>query len=547
MEGLPPLTIAKWLLAFFPIFTVLVLMIWFKWSGGKSGALSWFIAVAMAVVFFGANIKTIAMGTVKGLWTTVFVLYIIWGAMILYQVVDISGGFKVISKTFSRLTNGNRAIQLLTLGFAFPTFIQGVLGFGAPVAIAAPLLVGIGFSPVVAAASALIGHAWAVTFGSLGSSYSVLITQTGAMKSAAAAYQVAVFSVIPIAIAGFLTPWALVHMYGGMKALRENWQGILVMGLTMVGASLIMVLFVTPYVASFAAGILGLLVGAFVLPRLPAYKNSAIKVETAEDTALEEPDPKKISFNTAFSGYYALIIVVFAIYLTPLKQFLNQFGNIGLFTLTTETAYGYVLEGEEAYSAFNLLTSPGTLIFASTFVAYLIYRTKGLWPEQGLQRVFRGATRQAIGATITVMTMSMMAVVMLQTGMTSLLAFGTAEATGSAYPLFSAFVGELGAFMTGSNTNSNILFTMFQYDVAKFLGISIPIILGLQTTGGAVGNMISPMNVALGTGSANCVGKEGEILRKTLVYAVIIGLAVGIAGWLLEFTIFPNHHWLLPL
>ncbi|MGI6554800.1 MAG: hypothetical protein ACOX2P_05410 [Bacillota bacterium] len=78
MEGLPPLTITKWLLAFLPIFTVLVLMIWFKWSGGKSGALSWFIAIAMAIVFFGANIKTIAMGTVKGLWTTVFVLYIIW-------------------------------------------------------------------------------------------------------------------------------------------------------------------------------------------------------------------------------------------------------------------------------------------------------------------------------------------------------------------------------------------------------------------------------------------------------------------------------------
>jgi lactate permease len=548
MEGLPLLSVINWGLAFLPILTVLVLMMAFRWSGGKAGALSCFIAAIVAILIFGANIKTVAMGVTKGLWTTVFVLYIIWGAMVLYQVVYVSGGFKVIGDTFTRLTRGNPGIKLLTLGFAFPSFVQGVCGFGAPVAIAAPLLVGIGFDPIVAAAAALIGHAWSVTFGSLGSSYSVLITQTLAIDVPEVAYQVAVFAVIPIAIAGFLTPWALIHMYGGVRALRENWLGILIMGTSIAIVSIIMVLFITPYVASFTAGLVTILVGGLVLPRLTFYKQEAgVPANIPGESPIRKGDKKKISFNVAFSGYYALILVVFGIYLTPLKPLLNKYLRVGLPTITTTTSFGYTVEGEAAYSSFKFLTSPGTLIFVAAFLAYLVYKFKGLWPPDGWKRLVYGAFQQAIGATITVMTMSMMAGVMLQTGMTSLLAFGTAKFTGNAFPIFSSFIGELGAFMTGSNTNSNILFTMFQYDVARFLGISIPIILGLQTTGGAVGNMISPMNVALGSGSTNTVGREGEIMNKTLWYALIICLIVGIAGWFMQFVIFPGFKWLLPL
>lgn len=548
MEGLPPLSFVNWGLAFLPILTVLVLMMAFRWSGGKAGAFSWFVAVIIATTVFGADIKTLAMGVTKGLWTTVFVLYIIWGAMVLYQVVHIAGGFKVIGSTFTRLTRGNPGIKLLTLGFAFPSFVQGVCGFGAPVAIAAPLLIGIGFNPIVAAATALIGHAWSVTFGSLGSSYSVLVTQTLAINVPEAAHQVAVFAVIPIAVAGFLTPWALIHMYGGMKALRENWLGILVMGTTIATVSIIMVVFITPYVASFTAGLVTILVGGVILPRLPFYKRRMDNTaDIPDESTAADRGKKRISFNVAFSGYYALILVVFGVYLTPLKPLLNKYLRVGLPTITTTTSFGYTVQGEAAYSSFKFLTSPGTLIFVAAFLAYFVYRFKGLWPYDGWRRLVYGAFRQAIGATITVMTMSMMAGIMLQTGMTSLLAFGTASFTGNAFPIFSAFIGELGAFMTGSNTNSNILFTMFQYDVARFLGISIPIILGLQTTGGAVGNMISPMNVALGSGSTNTVGREGEIMSKTLWYALIICLIVGVVGWVMQFVIFTDVEWLLPL
>jgi lactate permease len=307
---------------------------------------------------------------------------------------------------------------------------------------------------------------------------------------------------------------------------------------------------VTPFVASFIAGLVTLAVGIVFLPRILHTK------ECADPEELRAPAPSPTSpshpgrtrnFHVAFSGYYALILIVFAVYLTPLKDYLNRFLTIGLPTIATATSFGFAVKAEKAYSSFKFLTSPGTLIFAAAGVAYLVYRASGWWPKGGWKRVAQGAFQQASGATITVMTMSMMAVVMLQSGATTLLASGTAKAAGKLYPLFAPFIGQLGAFMTGSNTSSNILFTSFQQDVAVFLGIGVPIVLGLQTAGGATGTMICPMNIALGTGSTSSVGREGEILNKTLRYALIIGLAVGILGMLLQYVIFAGHTWLLPL
>lgn len=168
MQGLPELTIGRWIIAWLPIILVLGLMMGLRWSGGKSGAVAWGASLIVGAVFFGANLKTLASGTIKGLWTTIFVLYIIWGAMTLYNVVDITGSFKVIAATFTRLTHGNKILQLLVLGWAFPSFIQGVCGFGVPVAVGAPLLVGLGFEPILAVVTALIGHSWSVTYWFIG-------------------------------------------------------------------------------------------------------------------------------------------------------------------------------------------------------------------------------------------------------------------------------------------------------------------------------------------------------------------------------------------
>jgi lactate permease len=187
-----------------------------------------------------------------------------------------------------------------------------------------------------------------------------------------------------------------------------------------------------------------------------------------------------------------------------------------------------------------MFTAPGTLIFLSALLAYAFYRTTSVWPKGGGKIVLNKAVKQAIGATLTVMTMSMMAVVMMETGMTTYLANGMARYFGSGYAIISPFIGVLGAFMTGSNTNSNILFTALQREVANLLSISPFVILGLQTTGGAIGNMFCPMNVALGTGVTDTVGREGECLKATTVYTVVQCLFVGILAWLMLYVFMPG-------
>lgn len=527
MQGLPELSAGLWLVAWVPIVVILVLMMAFRMSGGRAGAVSWGASIAIGGYFFGGDVELLASGTAKGLWTTVWVLYIVWGAMTLYNVVEVTGSFKVISSTFTRLTHGNKLLQLLVLGWAFPSFIQGVCGFGVPVAVSAPLLVGLGFNPVVAVVTPLIGHSWAVTFGSLGSSYAVLVRLTDLDPT-----RLAAFGALFLGICCVLVGFSIAHYYAGWRGVRESVPAVLCLSLPMAVVLNVVANFVTPYIASFTAGMAGLLLGGLVVARLPWYR-------PAEGTMADGASPA--AFHRAFSAYYILIAVVFAVYLiSPVRAWLNGLLEIGLAFPETRTSFGYSNSAVPVYAGIRVFTAPGTLIFLTVALAYLFYRSQALWPDGGGRTVLNRTARQAIGATLTVMTMSMMAVVMMETGMTSYLAAGIARYFGHAYAVASPFIGVLGAFMTGSNTNSNILFTGLQREVAGLLAISPFVILGLQTTGGAIGNMFCPVNVALGTGVTNSVGREGECMRATTLYTVVQCLLVGTLAWLMLYVLAPG-------
>jgi len=520
---LPDLNFINWLLAFLPIVSILVLMMVFRFSGGKAGSISWFLACGIALWIFGADQQLLAAASLKGLWTTVFILYIIWGAMTLYNVVDKVGAFDIIADTFTRLTGGNRILQLLTLGWAFPSFLQGVCGFGTCVAVASPLLVGLGFPPVLAAAAALLGHSWAVTFGSLGSSYAALVSITGLDPAGLAQW-----SSLFLAGACLLIGPAICLLYRGLAGLRQGLIASLAIGISMASTTLIIANFVSPYIASVLSGVVGMLVGGLILPRVPWYRPSE---EPGEESAQEH------GFHTAFAPYYILLLVVLGVYLTPLADALAPL-QIGLPFPTTQTAFGFVTEGVQQYAPISVMTTPGTLIFLSVLLAVLYFKKVGMWKSGLGGEVFGSVLRQAVPATVTVMTMSMMAVVMMDSGMTTLLAEGTAEFTRSAYPIMAPFVGLLGAFMTGSNTSSNILFGAFQRDVAAILGASTWITASLQTAGAAVGNAVTPMNVALAAGVTGIVGQEGNIIRKSMGYTLFITLLLGLAGYLATYYFF---------
>ena len=165
----PDLNVINILLSALPLLILLAAILILKWSAPKAGATAFLAVATIALLFFGVDSKLLAIGSAKGLSLSLFVLSIIWSSVLLYNIVDEIGGIDVIGRTMTRLVSDPLA-QALVVGWAFSGFMQGIAGFGVPVAVVAPLMVFMGFTPALAAAIVLIGHSWAVTFGSVGSS-----------------------------------------------------------------------------------------------------------------------------------------------------------------------------------------------------------------------------------------------------------------------------------------------------------------------------------------------------------------------------------------
>ena len=533
--GLPSMNILTWVLALAPIVLVLVLMLAFKVSGARAGVIAWVLTAVIAYFIFHAGPDVIGAGTVKGLWSTINVLYIIWSSMFLYNVVNETGAFKVIAAKFTEMTNGNKLLQLLILGWAFPTFIQGVCGFGVPVAVATPLLIGLGFDPLMSVITALLGHSWGIAYGSLGSMYGVLTGLSNYPKeSAENLMKVGIWGAIFCTIGCLLVGFCILHNYGSRttknvgKTMAEGAVAVIfetvVMGATLIG----MVAISAPTLGCFAAGAVGLILGTLVLPKLPMYK-PVEGAEAGEKTSWGD-------FLKNFSGYLILVVVVCAIMLiNPIKNALNGIVTLGLHFNANQLGGGLTYGNAEVakYSGLKFFTMPGSLILYSTALAILCYKSLGMLPQGAIGQAWQKTIKQSIGSTTTVIPLTMMAMLMVEAGMTKYIAYGIAMVVGNLYPIFSPFIALLGGYVTSSGTSSNNLFTNLQEDVATVLGISVPIILSCQTAEAALSNSFSPGNAALGTGVSGQSGREGEILAATGVYNAIQSLVLGVVAYVL--------------
>ncbi len=527
------LTPFNWLVGLSPILLVSFLMIRLRWSGSRAGALSWFWTIAVAIILFGGSTFTVASGSARGIWETVFVLFIIWGAMAIYGLVDGMKGFPAITDAFNRVTGGDRLLQIYIVGMVFPAWIQGVLGFGTPVAVTAPLMLGLGFDPVVSLVVPSLGHAFTITFGSLGSSYWVLQRFTGLSEGPLALWSAIFF--IPVAfMVFFLGTWfySRVTFGDGWQEVKRGWFAWTSLALIQALVQLLFAI-LSPSIAGFMAGFAGLVWGV-MLRRIPFYR-----LRSENKSALAEKGG--LSFNQAFLPYYAIIVVVVVIYMSPFAAGFSPVPDlravleaepylVGPTWPETSTGLGFANPAHDRYSPLAVLTMPGTLIFLALGFSMLVYRVRGVL-RPGVWAVMSGRlAKSAVPASLTLMTLGMTAGVMMEHGMTTLLAVGTAGAAGVFYPLVANYVGQLGAFLTGSNTASNVLFSAFQKDTAGVLEINPYIISALQTVGGALGSIYCPMKMGLATASVGITGREGDVIAPLLIYSLIMGLILGLLG-----------------
>ncbi|HSV85980.1 MAG TPA: L-lactate permease [Levilinea sp.] len=515
------LSFFTWVLALLPVIVVLVLMLALRWGGSKAGALAWFVAVAVAMLFFGAGPGLIAYAQVKAILLSLDVLYIIWTALLLFHIADEAGAVATIGLALPRLT-GNRTMQALLLGWLFTSFLQGMGGFGVPVAVAAPLLVSLGFSPVNAVVMACIGHGWAVNFGSMATSFQTLLAVTGLPGELLAPE-----SAILLGLAALPCGMIVAYVAGSWKNVLRSMPALLILSLVM---GLVQYLLVTNGVwtlGATGAAMAGMLAGV-ALTRLPIY-NHAPKGEAAPPAVqLPAAGARQVSLALALSAYIVLIVLAFGINLVaPIERFLGQF-QYTLYFPEMRTAFGWVTPAE-AGRYISLLSHPGAILLYSSIVSYLVYRRAGCYQPGALRRITWRVAQGAVNSSLGIVAMVGLSVVMSHSGMTNMLAMGLSQAFGAAlYPLAAPFIGALGAFITGSNNNSNVLFAALQQRTAELLGLSVSLILASQTAGGSLGSIIAPAKVIVGVSTVGLVDRESTVMGKLLVYGLLPVLFVAV-------------------
>jgi lactate permease len=527
------LSFFTWILALLPVIAVLVFMLALRWGGSKAGAASWFIAIAVAMLFFGAGPQLIAYTQVKAILLSLDVLYIIWTALLLFHIADEAGAVAVIGHTLPRLT-GDRTMQALLLGWLFASFLQGMGGFGVPVAVAAPLLVSLGFTPVNAVIMACIGHGWAVNFGSMATSFQTLLAVTGLPGELLAPE-----SAILLGLSAL--PCGMIVAY-----VASSWRGVLrtlpVLLTLSVVMGVVQYLLVTNGIWTLGAtggAMAGLLVGVG-LTRIPFYnhgRSQTIDEEKIQAVLQQAPvSTRQISLPVAFSAYIVLIVFAFGLNLIqPLVIFLDQFR----FTLDfpqLATAYNWVTPAEPGRS-ISLFNHPGAILLYSSIVAYLIYHRAGYYQPGSLGRIVMRVAKGAVNSSLGIVAMVGLSVIMSHSGMTNILAMGLSQVFGAAlYPLVTPFIGALGAFITGSNNNSNVLFAALQQRTAELLGLSVSLTLASQTAGGSLGSIMAPAKVIVGASTVGLGDRESEVMGKIIIYGLLpvlfVALVTLIMGWL---------------
>lgn len=503
---MPPLI--DWLLALTPIALVLGLMVGLRWNGTRAGLAGWGAALLLAALRFGAGPQVLLWAQVRGLFYTLFVLYIIWPALLFYRVTDEAGAVSAVGMSLPNLTS-DRALQALILGWPLSVFLQGVGGFGVPVAVLAPLLVGLGFPTVPAVVIPSIGHCWAVTFGSLGSSFYALMAVTGRPGE-----ELGPPAALLLGLACYLCGAGVLWAAGGPRALRHGLVHLLLIGTAMAGTQYLAVRAGMWAIGGMCAGLAGIGVSALLVRRRRGRNNP------------RKPAP---SIGWALFPYLLLVgIVLVAELIPPVKAALDGV-VVRVRVPELVTARGWKTAAGTT-TGISLFGHAGALLIYASLVTLGVYARQGRYKAGVLRRIGRDVVRRALPASAGIAAMVGMAVTMEHAGMTHLLAEGIARAVGRMFLLASPFIGALGAFMTGSNTNSNVVFGAFQQHAATLAGLNPVLALAAQTAGGAIGSMFAPAKVIVGCATVGA--GESQTMRKNVVYGTVLLGAVALAVFL---------------
>jgi lactate permease len=535
MESQLPVTVLSVGAAILPILVLLILLVGRNWSSSSAAPVALAVAVVIATTLFQTPLRTMAVAAGKGIWDAIFILYVVWPALILYQVANGAGAFDAIRRGVLRIIP-DRLLVVLVFAWVLPSFIQSIAGFGTPLAVVAPILLGLGVKPLYAVLLPIIGGAWANSFGSLGAPWLALESVVDVRDPALTQRLGALLVWIANLTAGLMIAW----LYGRTWALRRGLPAILIISLLHGGLLVLMVPLVLP-IAMLIACAAGL-VAALALSQWRFYRQED-KDEPDRIFDRDEPAPpegeasgdqagrRPMSLPVAFAPYVFLgVLAVVVLTVSPIRSAL-QTVSIGLPFPATSTGFGVSEEAVDAYAAFTPLTHPGTFLLVSALFGYRMFKRRKRYPEgTSVGGVLGRAAKDALPVTTSVSALLLMSGVMSHSGEITVLALGLSAVAGSTVYLSSSnFLGILGSLTTSSNTASNVLFGPLQATGAQAEGVSVALALGAQAAGAAVGNAISPADALLGATTVGDPSLVGGVMRRAIPWAIVTGLLISLA------------------
>ncbi len=541
------------LIAALPILLVIVLMAGFMWPAKKAMPLAWGLAALLGLAVWRVDPVRVIAATFEGMLSALDILFIVFGAILLLNTMRNSGALEVINRGFDGITP-DRRIQVLIIGWMFVSFIEGAAGFGTPAAIAAPLLMGLGFPPLAAVMCALIFNSTSVTFGAVGTpvivgietAVSGMLPETVAMRNFlvdvgvwSAVFHGILGTFLPIMVVGLLT-----RFYGKNKSFAEGLQAApfaVFAGLCFTIPYFLMAYFVGPELPSVVGGLIGLFLvisaarAGFLVPgeTWDFPQREEWEADWGEPLKAEDRDGTyrpAMSTSRAWMPYVlvAIILVITRLGLFGLDDLLRAF--------TVE--WRYILGQEGIAWIIRPLWLPGIVPFL-LIALVTVYLHKISFSR--VLEAWRQTIRQLTPAAIALFFALAMVRVLVQTdlnaaeypSMLMVMSRAAAAGVGGTWPLVSPFVGTLGAFVSGSNTTANILFGGFQFSVAADLGISQTIVTALQAVGGATGNMIAVHNVVAACAVCGIIGREGFVIRRNILPSLLYTFLVGVLGMII--------------
>lgn len=548
--------------ALLPVLTVFVMLVVMRKSAKLSMLAAYVITVVLALILWGAPVANVAGATVNGLVTAVTLLYIVFGAILLLYTVQESGAIRVIRRGFTDISP-DRRIQAIIIAWLFGSMIEGASGFGTPAAVAAPLLLAIGFPAMAAVMVSLIIQSTPVSFGAVGTPMLVGI-KTGLSNSEEVAATIAPQSLdqyVPVvaanvalvhALIGVLIPLLMVGMltrfFGASRSFAEGfrvWKFALFAGIAFTVPYWLVAVFLGPEFPSLLGGLIGLMIvvpaarAGLFLPSeqfdFPPRENwgddwqGSVEPERIEEEmiAAGHAPRRDIPLLTAWMPYVIVaVLLVLTRTIEPLKDWLTGPSTTIAFT---------DLFGSGIKTSAQFLYSPGTMMILASLISVALFRMRG----SDYARAWAISGRTMISAAPALLLAVPMVQVFINSGSESVtsmpitLAEGMAAAAGNAWPLFAPVIGALGAFIAGSNTVSNMMFSLFQFSTAQAIGLDLlgaTIVVTLQAVGGAAGNMICVHNVVAASATVGLTDREGDLIRKTLITMVYYVVQAGLIG-----------------